>query len=255
MSQQRSIRENVELFHLLFLRVLTAGTDKSHYVVKGGCNLRFWFGSVRYSEDLDLDVTITARATLKNKIDRILGGPALAAMVRAQGLSLRSASAPKQTETTQRWKLLLEAPGSSSPISTKIEFSRRSHPAGHAFAPVDAAIARRYLTTAPLAHHYLAPAAIAQKIGALAHRSETQARDIFDLQLLLTAAGRSTIELDRETRHDLPRAIERAIDVSFDEYQGQVAAFLEPEHASIHGTRQAWDQMQSDVVAALEALA
>src|SRR5581483_1700731 len=163
-----------------------------------------------------------------------LGGPALGSMLRAQGLSLRSVTAPKQTETTQRWKLLLEAPGSASPIPTKIEFSRRSSPSGHAFAPIDAAIARRYLMPAPLAHHYLAPAAIGQKVGALAHRSETQARDIFDLHLLLTAVGGTEIKLDREAREDLPRAIERAMDVSFDDYQGQVVAFLEPEHASIH---------------------
>ena len=32
-------------------------------LVKGGCNLRFFFDSVRYSEDIDFDVAVIARET------------------------------------------------------------------------------------------------------------------------------------------------------------------------------------------------
>ncbi len=247
----------MEVFHLGFLRVLTSGPDKAHYVVKGGCNLRFWFKSVRYSEDLDLDVTITAPATLKKKVDKILEGAALNAMLRAQGLVIRSVSAPKQTETTQRWKLMLAtAEGNTAALPAKIEFSRRGRAAAHAFEPIDAELARRYRIAAPMAHHYVAESAIAQKIGALAHRSETQARDIFDLHLLLTAAvDPATLTLDKDVRRDQPRAIERAMDVSYDDYQGHVVAFLEPEHAALYASRAWWDKMQSDVVSALAGLA
>src|SRR6266576_2445862 len=97
----------VELFHLSFLRALTAGADRANYHVKGGCNLRFWFRSVRYSEDLDLDVEVTARATLKNKVERLLSTGPLPALLRVRGLAITSWSAPKQTETTQRWKVAL----------------------------------------------------------------------------------------------------------------------------------------------------
>lgn len=38
--------------------------------LKGGCNLRFLFGSVRSSEDMDLDVVVLAKETLKNKVGR-----------------------------------------------------------------------------------------------------------------------------------------------------------------------------------------
>ena len=249
----RSVREHVEVFHLCFLRLLTSGGDRGHYVVKGGCNLRFWFGSVRFSEDLDLDVTVTARATLKNKIDRLLDGVALSSVLRTQGLELRGVSAPKQTDTTQRWKIALAA--GATTLHTKIEFSRRGSSNDHAFEPVDATIARAYGVIAPLAHHYRAPAAIAQKVGALAHRSETQARDVFDLHLLFTRAQAATLSLDRSMRADVSRAIERAMDVSYDDYRGQVVAFLHPDHAAPFGTRVAWNQMQSEVVGALEALA
>jgi hypothetical protein len=46
-----------EVFHLLFLRELVRGVPLSAFVLKGGTNLRFFFGSIRYSEDMDLDAS------------------------------------------------------------------------------------------------------------------------------------------------------------------------------------------------------
>lgn len=247
-------RGHVELFHLLFLRVLASGGDRAHYVVKGGCNLRFWFRSVRYSEDLDLDVLVTARTTLERKVDRMLESGPLPGLLRAQGLAISSWSAPKQTDTTQRWKVMLAAAGTGTPLHTKVEFSRRGGVGSHACEAVDAELARRYRVTAPLAHHYLTAAALSQKIDALAHRSETQARDVFDVHLLLTST-RERIVLDAATRSRLPVAIERTMDLGYDDFLGQVGVFLEPEHRELYESRESWNQMQSDVVSGLEALA
>ena len=44
----RHERQAVELFHLLFLRVLGARIDKALFVLKGGWNPRFFHRSVRY---------------------------------------------------------------------------------------------------------------------------------------------------------------------------------------------------------------
>ncbi|MBE0433712.1 hypothetical protein IBX73_09655 [candidate division WOR-3 bacterium] len=46
-----------EVFHLEFefLRWLARGVKTEHYVLKGGANMRFFFRSCRYSEDMDLD--------------------------------------------------------------------------------------------------------------------------------------------------------------------------------------------------------
>lgn len=247
-------REYVELFHLSFLRVLTSASDRASYRVKGGCNLRFWFGSVRYSEDLDLDVVVTARATLKNKVDRMLEAGALPALLRARGMAVEHASAPKQSETTQRWKVSLSAEGLVAPLHTKVEFSRRAPAGGHAYEPVDPDLARRYRIPAPFAHHYLAPAALAQKVHALARRKEVQARDVFDLQLLLSSAP-AELAIDEAARKDAPAAILRAMDIDYDDFASQVAAFLEPEHASLYATREAWERMQAEVVSGLERLA
>ncbi|GAC1352973.1 MAG: hypothetical protein NVS3B20_22010 [Polyangiales bacterium] len=249
----RSARDHVEAFHLCFLRLLMSGPDRSHYVVKGGCNLRFWMRSARYSEDLDLDVEVTAKAMLRNKIDRLLVARPLDALLRSQGQSICDRSAPKQTETTQRWKIALRCDGLSTPINTKVEFSRRAVPKGHRYEPVDALVARRHRMPAPIANHYLPAAALKQKISALAHRSVTQARDVFDAHLLLTALGGSVI-VHAGTQKDLALAIERSMTVSYDEFGGQVVAFLEEEHRPLYASRGAWAQLQSEVVASLEGL-
>ena len=79
------------MFHLVFLRALVAkGENKSLIALKGGCNLRFYFGSVRYSEDMDLDVVVVARDTLKNKVDRLLKSPLVTSPLKTKGITSRS---------------------------------------------------------------------------------------------------------------------------------------------------------------------
>src|SRR5688572_28375939 len=119
-------RTATELFHLVFFRALVARPeDKAIFALKGGCNLRFYFQSVRYSEDIDLDAVVVAPKTLENKVDRLLAHPTVIAPLRSRGVELVEVSKPKQTETTQRWKAGIRIPGLSVPVRTKIEFSRR----------------------------------------------------------------------------------------------------------------------------------
>src|SRR5205823_14164301 len=122
-----SDRQAVELFHLHFVRLLCAGPDKDRFAIKGGSNLRFFFDSPRYSEDIDLDVARIPVHTLKERVAKILAGPALTLPLKRRGLAVGETSAPKQTDTTQRWKASLSVDGRSLPIHTKIEFSRRAN--------------------------------------------------------------------------------------------------------------------------------
>jgi predicted nucleotidyltransferase component of viral defense system len=249
------VRQSTELFHLVFLRALVAkGEDKSLVALKGGCNLRFFFGSVRYSEDMDLDVVVIARETLKNKVERLLRSPAVTAPLKANGLTIVETSAPKQTETTQRWKLGLRREGEELSIRTKVEFSRRDAIEGAKFEAADREVLRPYGLTPVLAAHYTTGAAIRQKIHALAARAETQARDVFDLSLLLARADAAGLPLDAAAEKWLPEAIDHAMGLSFDEYASTVVAFLEPSHAELYRERAAWEAMQEDVVSRLEAL-
>jgi predicted nucleotidyltransferase component of viral defense system len=54
---QLSPVQTIEFFHIAFLAVLGTRLDSARYVLKGGANLRYFFGSQRYSEDIDLDLT------------------------------------------------------------------------------------------------------------------------------------------------------------------------------------------------------
>ena len=241
----------VELFHLHVIRLLCSGPDKSRFAIKGGCNLRFFFGSVRYSEDLDLDVAKLPLQTLKEKVTKILEGPALALTLKSRGIVLRETSAPKQTETTQRWKMSLAAEGRALPLHTKVEFSRRGTTEEAKVEPVAAGVLADYQLMPLLAPHYPLAAAVHQKIRALVGRSAVQARDVFDLAVLFARAGHKIDGL-KLVRAQLPGAIERAMEVSYADFKSQVVSYLKPEHVDEYGTRQAWDALQSQVVESLE---
>jgi predicted nucleotidyltransferase component of viral defense system len=248
-------RQCIELFHLVFLRALSAkGEDKARIALKGGCNLRFYFGSPRYSEDIDFDVGVIAKNTLKNKVERLLKAPVVLSPLRSNGIDIEDYTAPKQTDTTQRWKVGLRSGGLHFPLRTKVEFSRRDALEGTAFESIERELLRTYGLTPSLAAHYTSRAAIAQKVQALAGRAEPQARDVFDLNLLFSRPDSRAVALGTAERRHVGAALDNAMAISFDEYRSKVVAYLEPAQASPYGGRAAWDAMQGAVVDQLEAL-
>ena len=250
-----SPRQCVELFHLVFLRALVAkGEDKGLIALKGGCNLRFYFGSIRYSEDIDFDVGVIGQDTLKNKVERILKAPLVLTPLRSHGIEVTDFSSPKQTRTTQRWKVGLRAAGIEFPLRTKIEFSRRAAIEGAVFEAIERRILQTYGLMPSLATHYSLRAAIAQKVQALAGRTEPQARDVFDLGLLLSRPDARDVQFESPQELHLETAITNAIAISFDEYRSNVVAYLEPDQAAPYEAPSAWEVMQDAVVAGLEAL-
>lgn len=248
-----SERESIEVFHLLFLRAFGARVGRDLYALKGGCNLRFFHKSVRYSEDMDLDIRTMSVATLRNNVDRVLESRPFLQTLRAQKIEIERTSRPKQTETTQRWKIGLRTGAVGAEVPTRIEFSRRPVDRDVVLEPVDPEIIHRYRLYPVLVQHYTAPAAFAQKVAALALRSETQARDIFDLKLLLDA-GANVVPASRDTLARLPRAIDNAMTSGYEAFAGQVLAYLEPEYQEHYRPRVVWEQLQQQVVDALEAL-
>ncbi len=246
-----SALHTVEFFHLVFLRALVArGEDKTLVALKGGCNLRFFFSSIRYSEDIDLDVVVISKETLKNKVDRLLKSPLILAPLLARGVKVVDVSAPKQTDTTQRWKIGLEVRGAAAPIRTKVEFSRRDLIEDAAFEVVAPQVLTPYGLTPMLATHYRAKTAIAQKVNALAGRPEPQARDVFDLNLLLSRTDTAKVVFPSKEKRT--EAIENAMSISFDHYASQVLAYLDPEQAPLYEGKETWEAMQDAVVARLE---
>ena len=45
-----------EVFHLEFLRWFSRKMEADSYCLKGGVNLRLFLKSIRYSEDMDIDI-------------------------------------------------------------------------------------------------------------------------------------------------------------------------------------------------------
>jgi len=179
---------SVELFHLLLLDVLGRKADRKQYALKGGCNLRFFMRSIRYSEDMDIDVgSGLPKDKLEDLVKRILASKSFTNLLDLRRIRIEECSAPKQTDTTQRWKFGLALGRSSVLLRTKIEFSRRGMDDEISFDPIDPLLIRTYELTPVLASHYTSQSAIDQKIRALATRREVQARDVFDVDLLLNS--------------------------------------------------------------------
>jgi predicted nucleotidyltransferase component of viral defense system len=246
-------RQTIEIFHLLFLRAFGARVDKALFALKGGCNLRFFLKSIRYSEDMDLDIETMAVGTLRNNVNRVLAEPAFVQGLRAQGIELVKTAQPKQTQTTQRWKLTLRDAESGARVPTKIEFSRRGLDDEKVVESVDPGIIRTYRLYPVIVQHYTVYAALAQKVSALALREQVQSRDVFDLKLLMDEGGAER-PLPASAAANLTAAIDNALAVDYDAFAGQVLAYLEPEYQDHYGNKQAWNELQEQVVNGLEAL-
>lgn len=233
--------------------MLEARLNRANWVVKGGVNLRAWFGSRRYSEDLDLDALGSAPHVLRERFDKVLVSRPLGDLLASQGLELVRVSKPKQTDTTQRWKLQLKAVGVSVPLPTKVEFSRRgARGEEYTLEPVRSDIVRPYGIPVPTVNHYTARSAIRQKIQALAGRSETQARDIWDLDHLLRTTNADPRPLSQGVQDALPRAVEGAMSLGYDVFKAQVVPYLSADDQSIYGTRDTWNRMCELVIGRLE---
>lgn len=246
-------RQTIEIFHLLFLRAFGARVDKAVFALKGGSNLRFFLKSIRYSENMDLDIQTMAVGTLQNNVSRLLETPGFIQALRAQGIEIAKTAQPKQTATTQRWKLTLRNAESGAEIPTKIEFSRRGLDDGIALGSVDAGIIRNYRLYPVIVQHYTLHAALAYKVAALALREQVQSRDVFDLKLLIDAGGAER-PLPATAAAHLAAAIDNAMAVDYDAFAGQVLAFMEPEYQDNFGNKRAWNKLQEQVVSGLEAL-
>jgi predicted nucleotidyltransferase component of viral defense system len=244
-----------EVFHLEFLRALARGIPASSFVLKGGGNLRFYFGSSRYSEDLDLDIAGVAVHVLRDKVMAILGSSVLAGTLRTFGIErIRppSLAVAKQTETVQRFKVHLLT-GAGEDLGTKVEFSRRGLDGPVRVEPVLAPLLAGYRMAPLLLPHYTAAAALRQKIRALIGRRQPEARDVFDLYVLSTQPEVVTSDPGLGLAPaDLRRARERVHSLDYERYRGTVVAFLGAEDQAAHGSSLMWDQIRLVAVNLIE---
>lgn len=252
-DRQLTDAQVIEFFHLAFLQVLQARLDQSRYVLKGGASLRYFFGSLRYSEDIDLDAVEIEPWKLEAKIDEALSSPAIGILLRSGGLGLDEVTKPKQTATTQRWKPMVTVAGRPSRVRTKIEFSHRPVDPRRVLEAVPERMVAPYALRPPTTLHYTADAAIEQKVAALAHRSETQARDLFDLELLLRQYPEA-LTAGAIAPNTLDLAMERAFELPFQAFTDQVVRFLDAGIVELYDNPSAWGRMQAFVAERLMEL-
>ncbi|MES2521920.1 MAG: nucleotidyl transferase AbiEii/AbiGii toxin family protein [Gemmatimonadota bacterium] len=268
-----------EAFHVLLLEFLLKRIPTG-LVLKGGVNLRLFFGSPRYSQDIDFDAEPRLRDAVRSAIRSGLKDPHLRQhFVDLGGADIRATETPqKNTETTLRFKFGVVS-GGGVDLPTKVEVSFRPRPAldvaDEDAAPaglvdrfrlplpsLDAASRRRGRdrrtdasargadTPGPshgalIVRHYRRLAALRQKVGALALRNEVQARDVFDLGVL-DAAAMSAAEAAR-LREALPdsvlqKAAARAFEIPYEAYEDKVLAFLDPTDRARYAPPNQWDE-------------
>jgi predicted nucleotidyltransferase component of viral defense system len=245
-------KQQREVFHLLFLERLFRISDPALYSLKGGINLRFFFNSPRYSEDMDLDVFGGSVETLKKNGYKILNDPSLLRMMQTygvEGFKINDPSKAKQTETTQRFKLsLVNQSGEEFP--TKVEFSRREkqNQKNILFENISPEIIFPYQRLSFQARHYHSDLAVVQKIQALGGRAEVQARDVFDLYILFLGGRlQSQNILSQTTDKERTAALTALIDLDFESYLGHVVEYLEPDAKKDYESEKKWNEM-CDVV-------
>lgn len=237
-----------ELFHLHALRQLAPRLALRPYAVKGGICLRFFHRSPRLSEDMDIDVSpLLPVRTLRNTVDQMLGGAAISAGLRPHGIVGIRFSAPKQTETTQRWKILLEMVGGAT-LSTRMEFSRRARTIeAERSTPAPNLLAMAFLPPF-VAAHYGPTEMAAQKIRALGSPSRVAARDLFDLHHLYSQFPNIPSQNRRGlTSENMEKALEKVNGFSLGDFREQVLPFLPEDLGNLYGNPAGFQTMRETV--------
>ncbi len=253
-----------EIFHLEFLGWLGRSLKPGEYAVKGGANLRFFFGSIRYSEDMDLDARGVAVHALRDAVMKILGSPRFQDNLRPFGVERAvppDTARAKQTETTQRFKIHLVT-SAGEDLFTKVEFSRRGFKGTTVVEPVADAVLRSYKLSPLLVPHYDIRSALAQKVAALATRPVIQARDIFDLYMLSSrfdpAAERGTtadaLNGAQSSAAQLKKAHDNVFEVSFEQFRDTVGSYLAPDDRAVYDSAPLWDEMKLKTAQFIEEL-
>ncbi len=244
-----------EVFHLEFLRWFGRKLEADRYFLKGGVNLRLFFDSIRYSEDMDIDITGVHVERLKKTVMDILSARGFSDILKSFGIERvvpPNIAKAKQTETTQRFKVHLLTE-SGEDLFTKLEFSRRGIKGETLVDSVPAPILRSYKMAPILVPHYSAGAAVVHKIHALAQRSVLQARDIFDLfwlnsQCDETGLSKSTGKTILKTAYD------NIFRVGFDQFRDTVTAYLADEDRRVYSSPEMWDEIKLKTAHFLEEL-
>jgi len=243
----------VESFHLALMTVLGARGGRDAFVLKGGASLRFFLKSIRYSEDVDIDVPAMEQWRFTDRIKTAVEGETLARLLALLGTTMSQGYRKDASATKEDWSFELAHPDVPLPVWTRLEVSYREYdypvdswfpdrPASDIMAPY-ARVLR-----APVIMRYRIPIAMSQKVRALYGRKETQPRDVFDLDFLFRGWPDRPTDLEEA---EIGTAVDRIFEIGYGEYASRVVTMLDPALASLYETEEAWGDMQQGVIDAL----
>lgn len=243
-----------EAFHLAYLVVLASTAKPDTWALKGGGNLRFYFDSLRFSEDIDLDVHVSA-TQMRPRIDRAFESAALTKLLAAVGSTVEYLNPKERTATREKWTIgLRNGTAGDALVYTQVEFSYREYDLGDYIAieaPKSSPAVSHSPIPAPVIGHYVPRGALVQKVSALSDRRHTQPRDVFDIDHLVrkfpSAPAKGIVE-----PAVLESAIARVWDLTFELYLSKVVSFLEPSVRPMFDQPSAWTDIQLRVVDVLE---
>jgi len=252
-----------EAVHVLLLKELTRIGGGHSVILKGGVNLRLFFASIRYSEDMDLDGEPEFSSAIRGTIRNIFEDRGFLNSLRSLGLRGLDPGkgVNKDTDTVFRHKFHVIGRGDIRyPTKVEVSFRPRFEQDIAVAELVPSSFVEDYVGPRAFIRvpHYNLPAAVRQKVEALAGRTVVQARDVLDLHVLgLTEpCGGLVMHVGQYVgakRLDL--AIQRTYEITFEEFEGQVVEFLADEARDTYGTREAWDEVRLRVAGAIEAAA
>src|SRR2546428_4389727 len=170
----RAIATAIELFQLALLEVAVVRLPLADFVLKGGANMRSFFGSQRRSRDIDFDYRGQRFDAFADRVDDVLKSRALVELLRERDLSLGDPRRSKQSSTTRRWKFALTGDAVFD-VSSKIEFSaRREISTDYELRQIDPVLAGR-LGGRPVRINRYGPTPMGtQKIGARRRPTRTE---------------------------------------------------------------------------------
>ncbi|PIP20520.1 MAG: hypothetical protein COX40_04295 [Candidatus Omnitrophica bacterium CG23_combo_of_CG06-09_8_20_14_all_40_11] len=245
-----------EIFHLEFLRWLARKLKPDYYALKGGVNLRFFYQSLRYSMDMDIDVRVINVSALCDIVMKILRSLSFQESLKPFGINkitLPDMAKAKQAQTTQRFKIHLITAAAEGHFA-KIEFSRRGFKGEVTVEPISNAILREYKLAPLVVPHYSADSAIAQKIEALVTRSIIQARDIFDLYILTSQLDYPESKEIKINGAKLMKANDNLLEVGFEQFRDTVISYLSTEDQQVYSSANIWDEIKLRVSNFIEGL-
>jgi len=245
-----------EIFHLEFLRFFSGKVKTKYFSLKGGANLRFFFRSIRYSEDMDLDIYGVGVTALKDIVMKIFQAPYFQDSLTQFGIEriiLPDIIRAKQTETTQRFKIhLITFAGED--LFTKVEFSRRGFKGNIVVQSVSNGVLRPYKLPPLLVPHYDIQSSAIQKIEALASRAVIQARDIFDLYILSSQFEPVRLKEIKIKNSRLTKAYENIFEVSSKRFRDTVISYFSAEAQAVYNSEALWDEIKLKVSDFIEEL-